>query len=189
MQYSYDTHVRPYSSKFIRIRLELPEIKKAYRWALDMCDAKRSEMLRAGDSSSSFKRLSNGALGEIAVERLIGKQFIDWSIGQSKDYQYPDLISIGESVGVKTVEYGKFPVVQRVNTYSQIITIYRMSDQTCFICGLATADMLNTYQSDELILSSSLRRKGTKTGYYGFEQLIAPDSMLSPTNERNPNEA
>ena len=40
-----------------------------------------------------------------------------------------------------------------------------------FVCGLATADVLNKYQDIDLILDPNLRNRGTKTGFYGFKYL------------------
>ena len=51
-----------------------------------------------------------------------------------------------------------------------------------YICGLAIVDVLNTYQDDKLILSPYLRKKGTKTGFYGFSSLI-PLADVKDINE------
>jgi hypothetical protein len=40
-----------------------------------------------------------------------------------------------------------------------------------YICGVATVDVLNKYQSIELIKNSKLKARGTKTGFYGFNKL------------------
>lgn len=37
---------------------------------------------------------------------------------------------------------------------------------------MATSNVLNNYQDDDLILDPNLRARGTKTGFYGFEQLV-----------------
>jgi hypothetical protein len=175
--FSYDTHVRPYAHQFIRIKMDTPELRKACKWALDMCDAKSIEMIIVRDSCNSFKRLLNGVIGEMAIEKLLGFNFIDWSIGESKDYARPDLVLSGHNIGIKTVEYGKFPIIPKLNDYTQFINIYRKNDNICFICGLAEPDVLNKYQSDDLVLSDNLRRKGTKTAFYGFEHLIKPQDI------------
>ncbi len=176
--YTYDTHIKPYSDKFIRIKLDTNEIKKAFKWALEMTEAKDIEMTIAHDRSSAFKRLAHGVIGEMAIEKYFQTTFIDWTIGNSKDYSVPDLISVGHHIGIKTVEYGKFPVIPKDNHYSQIINIYRAKDQVCFICGLATPEVLNLFQTTDLIISNSLRRKGTKTAFYGFEHLIEPNNII-----------
>ena len=46
-----------------------------------------------------------------------------------------------------------------------------------FVCGLATSNVLNNYQDDDLILDPNLRARGTKTGFYGFEQLVPIKSL------------
>jgi hypothetical protein len=177
--YTYETHIRPYSDRFVRIKLSNNEIKKAFKWALEMTEAKDIEMTIARDNASAFKRLANGMIGEMAIEKFFQTTFIDWTIGQSKDYSRPDLISIGHSIGVKTVEYGKFPVIPKINYYPQIINIYRAGDQVCFICGLASPEVLNSFQTTDLIVSNSLKRKGTKTAFYGFDHLTDPKSIIT----------
>ena len=47
----------------------------------------------------------------------------------------------------------------------------KVSDHHVVLCGLAKTEVLNKYQSDELIKDSRLRSRGTKTGFYRFSQL------------------
>lgn len=91
-------------------------------------------------------------------------------------YHVPDIP--GYSVGIKTVEYGKFPLIFKKNDYPQIICILDPSHYgTVLVCGLATADVLNKYQDDDLILDSKLKARGTKTGFYGLEHLLHIESL------------
>ena len=120
-------------------------------------------------------------LGECAVEKFIGKQFIDWTIGDSSFYHTPDLSTLGVNCGVKTVEKGKFPVIFK-KSYKPEIIVIKNSDCEFLICGLATVQVLNNYQSDELILSPFLRKRGTKTGFYGFNQLLLPSKIIELTS-------
>ena len=46
-----------------------------------------------------------------------------------------------------------------------------------FVCGLADVEVLNRCQDDELILSPNLRRRGTKTGFWGFQFLTPINSL------------
>ena len=94
----------------------------------------------------------------------------NWYIGYSNDYNTADLRLLGYDVGIKTVELHKFPIIHKVAHRPELINIRRTED-TIILCGLATIDVLNEYQDDDLILSPALRRRGTKTGFYGFEQL------------------
>lgn len=109
-------------------------------------------------------------MGEVALEQFLGIDIVDWSIGDSSIYNVPDLGKHSLDIGVKTVEYGKFPVIHKNVVRPEIINIRTLYNKI-LICGLATKDCLRKYQDDDLILSPSLRRKGTKTGFYGFNEL------------------
>ena len=50
-----------------------------------------------------------------------------------------------------------------------------------FVCGLATTDVLNNYQDDNLIIDPNLRARGTKTGFYGFSELTPIQSIKDLT--------
>jgi hypothetical protein len=176
-KYSYATHVRPFSSSFARVKMTKSEIDKSFEWAYAMRDAKKDKLPWLS-SLNAIKRFSNGMLGEMAVEKFLGIQFIDWTIGDLEKYQVPDMLNLGFDVGIKTVEHGKFPIILKDNTYAQIINIYRPIDKTCFVCGLATKEVLNTYQCEDLIIAPSLKVKGVKSGFYGFEQLVKPNDMV-----------
>ena len=77
------------------------------------------------------------------------------SIGESKNYHVPDLTGIGLGVGIKSVEYGKFPVIFKKSSKPEII-ILKQSYLNFLICGYASQDVLKKYQSDSLILSPIL---------------------------------
>jgi hypothetical protein len=173
--YTYESHVKPFSEKFHRIKLDDSHYQKANEWAERVAIEKQKESHWQIDNHQGIKRIRTGVLGEIAIEIFLDKDFIDWSIDESKYYHTPDLKSIGFNTGVKTVEYGKFPVIFKSNTYPQIINIIRHDDRTVFLCGVASSDALNNYQSDDLIISPQLRARGTKTGFYGFEHLKYPE--------------
>ena len=101
---------------------------------------------------------------------------IDWTIGYSGLYHIPDIP--GYRVGIKTVERDKFPIIFKDNSYPQIICIKSTKyNNLIFVCGLATSNVLNNYQDDDLILDPNLRARGTKTGFYGFEQLVPIKSL------------
>ncbi len=177
-EFTYDTHVRPFSDRFVRIYMTDAELKKANLWVLKMQEAKMPEFKMSKDFNHAHKRILNGVIGEMAVEKYMGKQFIDWTIGKSVDYQKPDLSSLGLEYGVKTTEHGKFPIIYKENTYPQIFVIYRSSDQIAFLCGIASVETLNQYQSEDLILSPQLRAKNIKTGFHGFQWLEDPKKLI-----------
>jgi len=128
------------------------------------------------DSGQEEKRWYTGFCGESALEQFLGEEFVDLSVGNSNGYHVSDLSKLNLDIGVKTVEKGKFPIIFKKNRTPQIIVI-KDSNSRFTIAGLATPEILNKYQSDELILSPALRARGTKTGFYGFKFLKKFDSI------------
>tara|TARA_B100000780_G_scaffold213786_1_gene153303 strand:- start:47 stop:610 length:564 start_codon:yes stop_codon:yes gene_type:complete len=173
IQKGYRENVADYSDNFFSIRLEEDIIKRVSKFVIDVIKIKKNENHHFIDNSQEEKRWKNGFLGEFAVEKFLGKKFVDLTVGSSKKYFVPDLSSLGIDWGIKTVEKGKFPIIFKKSFKDEIIVI-KKSDSEFFICGLATRGILDKYQSDELILSPGLRSKGTKTGFYGFKYLIPP---------------
>ena len=177
-EFTYNGYVRAFADRFVRIKMTDAEIKKANHWVIKMQEAKLPEFVGANDFRNAHQRIFSGVIGEMAVEKYIGKEFIDWSIGKAVDYQKPDLHSIGLEYGVKTALHGKFPIIYKKNTYPQIFVVYRQSDQTAFICGIASVEVLNRYQSDDLVISPFLKAKKIKTAFYGFGALESPSKLL-----------
>lgn len=168
---SYESHVKPFSKDFILIKIEKDQIARIEKFVRELIKVKKLETHHQIDKSSHYKRFYTGTLGEVALENLFGvKGIVDWSIGNSSTYHKPDLKGIGLNVGVKTVEYGLFPIVFK-DSYSDEIIMIRWKDNYVYVCGLAKKDILNKYQSFDLIKDEGLKLKGTKTGFYGFEHL------------------
>jgi len=178
----YNTFIKPFSNNFKLITLDDNELEKVRVFVSSVIKAKSGENHYRIDNNSKFKRFFNGMIGEVAIEKLLGMQgkIIDWSIGNSNDYHKPDLSSLGVKVGVKTVEYGLFPIVFKTSYYPEIINI-AYKKKYVYICGVASQNILNTYQDDSLIKDEKLRKRGTKTGFYGFEHL-KPFSNLEELN-------
>ena len=173
---NYDDCVRKYSSTFVKIILNNLQIEIVKNFVKKIIKAKKNERHHLVDSSMEEKRWTTGFLGESAVEQFLNINFIDFSIGSSQDYHVSDLKKIGYDCGIKTVEKEKFPVIFR-KSYKPEIIVVKQSDRVFYICGLATVEVLNKYQSIDLILSPSLRKRGTKTGFYGFHKLVRPDGI------------
>lgn len=146
-------------------------------FALKLNAAKQNEFHHIIDNKSGIKRFTTGLLGEHAIEKLLGINIINWNIGNSKEFHNPDIPNY--KVGIKTVEYGKFPIIFKKSYYPQIICIVkkRSDASVVYVCGIATTDVLNSYQDDDLILDQALRSRGTKTGFWGFEHLIPLTSI------------
>lgn len=154
----------------VYINLERKDLQKIDDFVRAVIERKSGEAHHIIDHGQEYKRFFTGMMGERAMEILFGVSFIDWSIGYSNDYNTADLRLLGYNVGIKTVELHKFPIIHKVAHRPELINIRRTED-TIILCGLATVDVLNEYQDDDLILSPALRRRGTKTGFYGFDKL------------------
>ena len=166
---SYDSHVNPYSSNFIKVIIPEVKIQRIKDFVIKIVERKLQEEHHKIDGKNEYKRYYTGMLGEAAIEELLGINIIDWTIGNSSYYHTADIKSL--KIGIKTVEHGKFPIIFKKNYYPQIINV-RTSKNIVWVCGLATKNILNKYQSDDLILSPYLKARGTKTGFYGFNELI-----------------
>ena len=147
------------------------ELQKIDNFVTQVIQAKQQEKHHKIDDKNEYKRFFTGMMGEYAVEKILGQKFVDWSIGDSAIYNVADLNALGINIGIKTVEIGKYPIIHKEAERPEIICIKRR-DNLIIICGLATIDVLNTYQDDSLVLSPYLRRRGVKTGFNGFEHLI-----------------
>ena len=169
---SYSNSVKPFSSGFALIKLTDSEIDRIESFARHVIMAKSKEGQYRRDNSSMLKRFYTGTAGELAVEKYLNiKGIVDWSIGDSDKYYHPDLSSIGIKAGVKTVDYGLFPIVFKDSKSHELINIL-FNKRYVYICGVATPSVLNKYQSVDLIRDPKLRNKGTKSAFYGFEHLL-----------------
>ena len=168
MNYSFEEQVSKIMDTAIKVEIDANYQKKIQDFVDELIEVKKEE--HKNDNKQEAKRFFTGFIGEASLEKLFNIPIIDWSIGESLAYQVPDIP--GYNVGIKTVEYGKFPIIYKKNDYPQIICVADTENRgTVYICGLATPEVLNTYQDVDLILSPYLRAKGIKTGFYGFEYL------------------
>lgn len=170
MIHNYSEEVLKYKNSFIRVEISEYDISTAKEFTKLKVERKLQEYQHKIDGDVEFKRTLTGIKGEIAIETFLGRQFIDWTIGDSRNYDKADLLPLGLNIGIKTVEFGKFPVVHKVIKRPEIITILE-NWNTILICGLASVPVLKKHQDDDLILNKKLRDKGTKTGFYGFDCL------------------
>ena len=160
----------------IYIELTDDDLAQIHQFTTDVIAMKAKEAHHLIDHGQEFKRFYTGMMGERAIEKLFGVSFIDWSIGHSNTYNVADLRVLGIDIGIKTVEMYKFPIIHKIAHRPELICIKR-NEKTVILCGLATVEVLNRYQDDNLILPPALRNRGTKTGFYGFNQLIRISSL------------
>ncbi|MBR2284211.1 MAG: hypothetical protein IJ874_07315 [Ruminococcus sp.] len=172
----YQQYVGAYSEDFLKIKLDRSYYSRIREHAIERAERKAQEELHRRDGNQEFKRIMTGCLGEAALEQLFGMDIINWEIGDSKNFNSPDIP--GYRVGIKAVEQGKYPLIFKENYYPQIMCIVsNKSWDTVFVCGLATVDVLNTYQDDRLVLDPNVLRRGTKTGFYGYGQLVPVETI------------
>lgn len=130
--------------------------------------AKQREKVHQFDGKKEPKRWRTGRMGECALEILFKKQFADWNIGHSERFAYADLKDLGFDIGIKTVDYGSFPLVHKHSKRAEIICV--TYGNKVYILGLATPDVLNTYSDIKYVHNPDARDR--KTGFYGFDKLI-----------------
>jgi len=170
MDYVFEECVSGIIETATKIEIEKEYIDRISIFVSKLIKKKSKEQHHIVDDRKESKRFTTGFLGEAALEKVLGISIIDWTIGDSDSYHVPDIP--GYKIGIKTVEYGKFPIVFKNNYYPQIICIVDTTNiGIVYVCGIATPDILNKYQDDDLILDSKLRARGTKTGFYGFDYL------------------
>jgi len=173
----YEDYVDKYQDNFVQVELDDSTVTKVKNFVSDIIEVKKDERHHVIDSGMEEKRWTTGYLGECAVEKFIGVNFVDFSIGDSTKYHVADLKFLGIDCGIKTVEKGKFPIIFK-KSYKPEIIVIKKSEKLFDICGLATKEVLNKYQSIDLVLSPYLKNRGTKTGFYGFNKLIHPEKFL-----------
>jgi hypothetical protein len=167
---SFKNIVSPLSSNFMKVKVSDNKVRKIVEFVNAVICEKRTENHHKIDGSQEFKRFYTGTLGEAAIEEMFQKEFIDWSIGESSVYHIADLRKLGLNIGIKTVELGKFPIVHKKVLRPEIVNI-KIDNKTVWVCGYASIQVLKKYQDDNLILSPLLRKRGTKSGFWGFAEL------------------
>lgn len=165
------------------IQIDIPEfkIREIDSFSTEVIKQKNEPHYKA-DNSQLFKRFQTGIMGECAVEQFLGIEFVDWSIGESRIYNTADLKKIGVNIGVKTVEKEKFHVISKTIVRPEIICI--RDQNTIFLCGIASVSTLKKYQDDDLILSPFLRQRDTKTGFFGYGQLLPMSDLKEYIKKR-----
>lgn len=155
---------------FATVSLGLDDYNRANAFFNELIEKKATEEQHVIDGDRERERWITGIMGELAMERFLGAAFIDWSVGESEDYDLPDLAGLNVAAGIKAVEYGKYPVVHRNPHRPEVIVV--RDAMTFHICGLASPEVMRRHADDGLILNANLRAKGTKTGFWGFSELV-----------------
>lgn len=160
----------------IYITITDEELAKIDEFVKEKIKAKMLEDQHKVDGGEEYKRSFTGMMGEVAVAKHFGKNFVDWTVGSSRKYNVADLRSIGYNVGIKTVEMGKFPLVTR-NAYRPELICVRKNDNTIVICGLATSNVIRANLNDNFVKSPNVIKRGEKSAFTGFHELIKISSL------------
>ena len=169
---SYRANVNPFSSDFVLVELHDHEVQRIDEFCERVIQHKEKESHYSIDHRSIYKRFYTGTAGELALEKLLDIEgIVNWTVGLSKDYNTPDLADVGLDVGVKTVNFGVFPLVRKESTHPQIICIL-WKKKWVYVCGIASVDTLNRYQDDELILDDKIENVVKQIWLQSKEALI-----------------
>lgn len=185
MKSLYEAYESKYINTWIKVEMSNEDINASYDFARKKAAAKIGEVVYQIDGAQLVERSVTGILAEYAVQTYLKSiinidDFVDTRIGVSKAFDVPDIPQL--NMGIKAVERGKIPVVPMKgnNSYPQIICIVDKKTEirpVVYICGIATPNVMDTYQSDELILDPNLRARAVKSGFYGFQYLESIDSL------------
>ena len=167
--FNFNDSVNPYLDKFIKISFSDDELVPLNNFVNKIVEAKLKEKHYQVDDGSLRKRFYTGFLGEMAVSLIFEKNTVDWAIGNSKIFNKADLSALGKNIGIKTVEWGKFPIVHKNPKRPEIINI--REGNSIYVCGIASKENMEKNSTDDLILSDQLRQRNVKTGFYGFSDL------------------
>lgn len=174
---AFDYFVRQHLGSYPKVTLSPNKDAQIRSFVKEVIEKKRSEGGQYfKDPESLAKRYYTGWGGECAVEKHIGKPFVDFTIGDSHDYFVPDLRDAGYEIGVKTVNMGDFPLLRKPTPSSsntpQVIVV-RESRFDFYICGLATYEVVNDPSnfSQLLVKSGGVLELGVKSGFYRFDLL------------------
>lgn len=125
------------------------------------------------DGGHLRKRFATGFYGELALEALFRRPFVDLSVGTSANYRVSDLSALGYKIGIKSVEHGKFPLVQRNPYQPEIVTVRDGRD--VIILGVVPIQTLVTHLDDGFVLDKNALDR--KSAFTGLDQTITFASL------------
>lgn len=173
---TYRYYVEPLLETCPKVTLTQSRVEEIKQAVQEIIPRKLKELEYIHDPNKLSKRYLTGWGGESAVEAHIGKHFVDFSVGHSKDYSYPDLLEAGYPVGVKTVTLGDFPLIMspRRGLNDPQIIVVKETDLDYYICGLAGSEAINEpsyFDRRFLVKDRRVREKGRKEAFFRFDQL------------------
>lgn len=156
--------------------------------AQHMADKENTEYVYSLDNWGISARWFVGLVGEYAVSKVL----LNWGLisempsfklqeGFSSVYDTADLLKCGLNLGCKTSTVGRVIKVKEICKYSEVVCVYDKYQDTVYICGIATKEILEKYSDLDLIEDEVIRRKaGTVAGKVGFNRF---DKLVPFTKE------
>lgn len=172
----YELYVEPSLSKATHISIPIQKDKEIKKRVREIFLKKQREKPYIVDPKSIIKRWYTGWGGEYALEIMLKEPFVDFTIGDSKDYSVADLSPLGIEVGVKTVNKNDFPLLKipyiSAPQNPQIL-IVKEGNTDFYICGLADFKTVNNRNNFKLSLvrSTGVLERGEKSAFYRFDLL------------------
>lgn len=170
--------MKKYTERLIKAEEYAPIIKtlpqKRINEILNFIETVKENGNHKMDKNEIAERLWLSLSGEMAVEKIINKEFIDLIPREKVFYNTYSMKNIGFDCIVKTIEYGKYPIIKKNEKKSHIIVL-KGNDPKKFrfmILGVATPEILRKYSSIDYIISEKIKAKNIYTAFYGFDHLI-----------------
>lgn len=170
---SYNYYTEPYEESFAKVLLDDNDLEIIKNKARVIALEKSKEPQNNGDTTSLLKRWVTGWCGERVVEKHLGLNFMDLTIGQSYSYNQPDLLRAGYRVGVKTCYIKDFPLMKPPSPSHQNqpqIFVVKINRNNYYVAGLGDYSVVNNPKNYTpfLVRSSAIRHK---RAFYRFDLL------------------
>lgn len=113
----------------------------------------------------------------MAFEKLFNQSLIDWENVNPADFE-PELKIKGKTVRIVSFENESFPAIPKKND-TPILFVLRRDERKVWICGLATQNVLNQNQNDNLHNDPLSRNSTAFTGFDKLKMVRDVDELLT----------
>jgi hypothetical protein len=163
------------TNNYNSVHLSKEEMKPLEELALKIEQAKKSESGYINDGEGIYFRHIYGLYAERAVEKMFNINFIDYTVGNSSNYDHGDLTNAGcPHVGVKALLVNKneekFHKVSRAAIKCEILVFIEKAEDggvVCYIPGIYTPDVLRNYNTRDGVDENITATKGN---FYGISE-------------------
>ena len=159
-------HRENYINESITYR-EYDQLKKKVMKTLGL-----SDMGELRDKYEGEAFLNNFVLKIISVlilQKILNRELINLEEVNPKDYM-PVVNISGVDINVITCEYGELPIIQKDNRNPAILNVKR-KQKDVWICGYASVDVLNKYQSEKGVTAIAAKNPESRVKFTGFGEL------------------